>query len=121
MRVRGLLERRAGVSRCLPLIPETSNLEPTTGAYPAVKGFISYTHTDHKLCGELQSHLALGKDHGGADFWADKRITAGAQWSTAIEQAIDEAEIFLLLVTAKFFGSAYIMNIELPRILARAA
>jgi hypothetical protein len=86
-----------------------------------VKGFISYTHTDHRLSVELQSHLALSKDHGGADFWADKRIQAGEQWSAVIEQAIDEAEIFLLLVNAKFFGSAYIWNEELPRILVRAA
>ena len=86
-----------------------------------MKGFISYTHTDYRLCQEFQSHLALSKDHGGADFWADKRIQAGEQWSAAIEAAIDQAEIFLLLVSAKFFGSAYIMDIELPRILARAA
>jgi hypothetical protein len=86
-----------------------------------VKGFISYTHTDYTLCRAFESHLVLSKDHGGADFWADKRIQAGEQWSPAIEQAIDQAEIFLLLVSAKFFGSAYIMDIELPRILARVA
>jgi hypothetical protein len=86
-----------------------------------VKGFISYTHTDHSLCGRFQAHLALSKDHGGADFWADKRINAGEQWSAAIGTAIDQAEIFLLLVSAKFFGSAYIRDVELPRILARAA
>jgi hypothetical protein len=86
-----------------------------------VKGFISYTHSDYRLCQELESHLALSKDHGGADFWADKRVQAGEQWSSAIEQAIGQAEIFLLLVSAKFFGSAYIMDIELPRIVARAA
>jgi hypothetical protein len=71
-----------------------------------VKGFISYTHTDYRLCGELRSHLALSKDHGGADFWADERVQAGARWNVAIEQAIDQAEIFLLLVSAKFFASA---------------
>jgi hypothetical protein len=86
-----------------------------------VKGFISYTHTDYRLCGEFEAHLALSKDHGGADFWADKRIQAGEQWSAAVEQAIDQAEIFLLLVSAKFFGSAYIVDIELPRVLARVA
>jgi hypothetical protein len=73
------------------------------------------------LCREFESHLALSKDHGGAEFWADKRVQAGERWSAAIEQAIDQAEIFLLLASAKFFGSAYIWNEEWPRILARAA
>ncbi len=86
-----------------------------------VKGFISYTRTDYRLCKELESHLALSKDHGGADFWVDNRLLAGEQWSAAIEAAIDAAEIFLLLVSAKFFGSSYIMSVELPRILDRAA
>jgi hypothetical protein len=86
-----------------------------------VKGFISYTHADHRLCEEIESHLALSKDHGGADFWADKTIRAGEQWSLEIERAIDQAEIFLLLVSAKFLGSVYIRDVELPRILARVA
>jgi hypothetical protein len=86
-----------------------------------VKGFISYTHTDYRLCREFEAHLALSRDHGGAEFWADKRITAGEHWSAAIEHAIDQAEIFLLLVSAKFLGGAYVMDIELPRIMARAA
>ena len=86
-----------------------------------MKGFISYTHSDHALFRKLEPHLALGKDHGGADFWADNRLSAGEHWSPAIETAIDAAEIFLLLVSAKFFASAYIWHVELPRIVVKAA
>src|ERR1700689_5169106 len=87
----------------------------------AVKGFISYTRSDYRLCKMLESHLALSKDNGGADFWADDRLLAGDQWSVEIEQAIGHAEIFLLLVSAKFFQSTYIWQQELPLILARVA
>jgi TIR domain len=110
-----------GASQCLPRASGPGNLGPRNGKRPAVKGFISYTHTDYPLCREFESHLALSRDHGGAEFWADKRITAGEHWSVAIEHAIDQSEIFLLLVSAKFLGSAYVMDVELPRIMARAA
>jgi hypothetical protein len=86
-----------------------------------VKGFISYTHTDYDLCKKFGDHLALSKDHGGADFWVDNRISPGEHWTTEIAQAIDAAEIFLLLVSAKFFGSAYINDVEWPHIQGRAA
>jgi hypothetical protein len=120
MRVRDCPECAGGVSECLP--PQCGgNVTPRNGKRLVVKGFISYTHTDYKLFQRFEAHLALSKDHGGADFWADKRILAGEHWSPAIERAIDQSEIFLLLISAKFFGSAYIWNEELPRIMARSA
>ena len=86
-----------------------------------MKGFISYTHADHKLFQEFKPHLAHSARQGGAEFWADERINAGEQWNSEIEQAVDQAEIFLLLVSAKFFQSLYIFGTELPRIKVRAA
>lgn len=120
-RVCGLSGSGHYVFPCLPRSRRRGNLGPRNGKRPTVKGFISYTHSDYKLFLEFEPHLARSVSHGGADFWADKRIHAGEKWGPAIEQAIDQAEIFLLLVSAKFFHSAYIFGTELPRIKARAA
>lgn len=93
---------------------------PDTGV-GALHAFVSYAHLDHASFAELQTYLApIGRAFDVA-FWADKRITAGNYWNERIARQIDEAHIFLLLMSPAFFASDYIFDKELPAIDERCA
>jgi hypothetical protein len=51
--------------------------------------------------------------------WDDRRIGAGARWKEEIEAAMEEAAVAVLLVSAEFFNSQFIMPIEVPLLLER--
>jgi hypothetical protein len=86
-----------------------------------MNGFISYSHDDHRLFREFQTHLRSVERGFGIDFWADRRISAGYHWDDEIRQRIEAAETFILLISAAFLASDYIWNQELPAIKSRRA
>ena len=81
--------------------------------------FVSYAHRDGAFFEELSSHLTLLTRKGVINLWHESRIDAGADWAAAIEDQIQEAQIFLLLVSPDFLSSSYIREKELPRVLER--
>lgn len=82
---------------------------------------ISYAHKDEKLRQAFDDHLAVLRNHKLVDAWHDRRIRPGGDWARDIDENIASADIILLLVSPAFFGSRYIMGIELKRALERAA
>jgi hypothetical protein len=84
--------------------------------------FISYSHKDEVWKDKLRIHLdALrAEDENFVDPWDDERIGVGARWKEEIEQAMDRATIAVLLVSANFLTSKFILREEVPRLLARA-
>lgn len=56
------------------------------------------------------------EDRTKLPFWSDKQIIAGEVWDQAIQSAIDQARIFVLLISPHFIASTYIRNNELPAI-----
>jgi hypothetical protein len=82
-------------------------------------GFISYAHDDHAMFQSFRKHLRATERRFGIRFWADPAIDAGHHWDTVIQQRIDEAGLFVLLVSAEFIGSDYICDNELPAIQQR--
>jgi len=52
--------------------------------------------------------------------WSDKNIRAGDKWRAEIKKSIEEADIAILLVSADFLASDFIVNNELPPLLASA-
>lgn len=57
---------------------------------------------------------------GLLDVWDDTRIKAGDKWKDAITIALDKAAIAILLVSADFLASDFIVDNELPPLLAAA-
>jgi TIR domain len=80
------------------------------------KGFISYAHDDYAAFNELKTQLRAIERAFKIEFWADKRISAGNYWSDKIADAIEAAQIHILMFSPAFIGSDYIFEHELPAI-----
>jgi len=81
-----------------------------------LKGFISYAHDDHAAFEEMKTHLRAVERQFDLDFWADRRIKPGNYWSTKIADAIEAAQVHVLMFTPAFIRSDYIFDHELPAI-----
>jgi small GTP-binding protein len=84
-----------------------------------VRIFVSYAHADDGLRAELSKHLSELKREGVA-VWDDREIGPGAEWSAAIDERLEDAEIVLLLLSADFMASHY-CRLEADRALKRHA
>ncbi|MEZ5448981.1 MAG: toll/interleukin-1 receptor domain-containing protein [Thiolinea sp.] len=77
--------------------------------------FISYSHKDELWKDELQKQLRVLQLHGEFSVWDDRQIEMGKQWLTAIEDAIAQAKVAILLVSSDFLTSSFVAKEEIPR------
>lgn len=82
--------------------------------------FISYSHKDSRWLKRLQVHLRPLERISNIDRWDDTRIKPGSRWKEDIKRAIDSARVAVLLVSADFLASDFIITNELPRLLKKA-
>lgn len=76
--------------------------------------FISYAHEDEIYKDKLIKQLATLKRQQLIETWNDHDLVAG-EWDSQIETAMENADIFLLLITDNFLSSDYIMSKEVIR------
>jgi hypothetical protein len=57
---------------------------------------------------------------GVIDLWVDTKINVGEKWKEKIQQALDRAAIAILLISADFLASDFIIDNELPPLLKAA-
>jgi hypothetical protein len=81
--------------------------------------FISYSHKDEVEKDRLLSHLGVLQSAGLISVWSDDEISAGANWQQAISQAVSQARVAILLITANYLTSDFILGNELPALLKR--
>jgi TIR domain len=81
--------------------------------------FISYSHKDEVWKDRLAKQLDVLNKQGLLDVWEDRQIGAGAEWLKEIEAAIERASLAVLLVSADFLTSPFILGKEVPRLLER--
>lgn len=85
------------------------------------KIFISYSHRDREWLSRIKVHLkALTNEGLAIDVWDDSRIKSGQKWQEEIEKALNEAAIAILLISADFIASDFIIKNELPPLLKGA-
>jgi hypothetical protein len=83
------------------------------------KVFISYSHKDEEWKDRLVSHLGVLKHEDLLDTWDDRRIEGGDDWLLEIEKAINAASVAILMISAKFLNSNFILKEEVPKLLQR--
>lgn len=84
------------------------------------KIFISYSHKDEAAKNRVSKHLTVLARAGiSLEIWDDRRIQAGDDWRKEISDAIEGCSIALLLISADFLTSKFILDEEVPRLLER--
>ena len=81
--------------------------------------FLSYSHKDEVWKDRLRTHLGVLESQGLLDTWDDRRIGAGTDWFEEIQEAMARASVAVLLVSADFLTSRFILGEEVPRLLQR--
>jgi 8-oxo-dGTP pyrophosphatase MutT (NUDIX family) len=80
--------------------------------------FVCYSRKDERWRQLITEWLRPVQDTHPITVWSDKNIDPGTEYFIEIDNAIAHARIALLLVSASFLASDFIMKEELPRILA---
>ncbi len=83
------------------------------------KIFISYSHQDEAWKDRLMKHLKAMEISGALAVWDDGSIAIGSDWYNEIIKTLMEADAVILLISADFLHSNFIMNIEIPLLLER--
>lgn len=92
--------------------------EAETPRAPTV--FISYAHEDRAYLDRLLVRLKPLKRQGLIDPWSDQELAAGDDWQDTIEERLAAAKAAILLVSADFLASEFIVKDELPPLLDKA-
>lgn len=82
--------------------------------------FVSYSHTDEAEKEALMTHLRVLQN--GAELvevWSDDTIGGGEAWEAAIGKALERARVAVLLITANFLTSEFILSTEVPHLMRR--
>lgn len=95
------------------------NSEPPPRATARNLVFISYSRRDGKLVEALRVQLGALEREGLLSTWIDVEQLPGTTWRPTLEAAIQEARVAVLLVSAFYLDSEFIMNDELPAIMKR--
>jgi hypothetical protein len=97
--------------------PEEVRLSAPTAR---TKVFVSYSHSDRRALDRLLIHLRPLERSGSVDLWVDTKLNAGDSWREELDRAVRQARVAVLLVSADFLASDFIVDNELPPLLLRA-
>jgi len=83
--------------------------------------FISYSHADRRWLDRLLQHLRPLIREGHIQVFSDQNIEPGTVWRVQIQAALDSTRVAILLISPAFLASDFIVDQELPPLLAGAA
>ena len=92
-------------------------LSQTTAASPLL--YLSYSREDAEWRRRFETMLAPVVRSRGVGMWSDLRNEVGYEWRPQLEQAIARSKAALLLVSPSFLASDFIIEQELPALIAQ--
>jgi formylglycine-generating enzyme required for sulfatase activity len=94
---------------------------PTSAPSPQpIRLFVAYARADDDFRRELLKTLADWKRQGLiVDIWSDREIAPGKDWDGAIKDALNAADLILVLMSRDSIASEYIASVEIVRALER--
>lgn len=101
-------------------IDSVSAAQQTTPIVNRRRVFVSYSHADDEFLRRILVHLRPLERGGVIDLWSDLKIRAGDLWRDEVRLALRDARIAVLLVSADFLASEFILTNELPPLLVSA-
>jgi tetratricopeptide (TPR) repeat protein len=83
------------------------------------KVFISYSHMDEAWMQRVVKHFEVLEKQDMLCAWDDTKIHGGDDWLEEIEDALDCVSVAILLISADFLTSDFILEKEVPYLLER--
>lgn len=80
---------------------------------------MSYSHADEAYRAQIEKQLSILRRQGVIEVWHDRRIEPGQELHGEIDHHLEEASIFLLLVSPDFLNSDYCYEREMTRAFER--
>lgn len=83
--------------------------------------FISYSHKDREWKDRVVTFLEGLRRQGYLEYrtWSDDQIRPGQEWPEVIREAIEQAKVAILLLSADFLASEFINETEVVALLER--
>ncbi|MBI2924693.1 MAG: TIR domain-containing protein [Verrucomicrobia bacterium] len=88
--------------------------EARVGIERPLKLFVSYAREDERWRARLAANLGLLQREGLIEVWCDLEIVPGAKWDDEIKRKLEEAELYLFLISTDLLNSDYVQEVELP-------
>jgi hypothetical protein len=79
--------------------------------------FVSYAHKDKAWKHRISTQLRVLQQQGLLKLWCDRDIGAGQGWSTEIDRNLESAKLAVLVISADFLASDFVVSREVPRLL----
>lgn len=117
-------EKRPDAQQDLPASPDVNPAVPPAreDQNPApgtlLNVFVSYAHKDVAYLEDLKRHFKPLRS--SVRIWDDTHIAPGSKWHDQIKDQIKMANVAILLISADFFNSDFILDNELPPLLKSA-
>ena len=79
-----------------------------------IKTFLSYAHADERWRAKIAPNLNILQREGLLKIWCDLEIKPGHAWDDEIKRKLEEAELYIFLVSAALLDSDFVLSVELP-------
>ena len=117
--IKGVLGGPGGSLEVLKGVEKLSAKKRRVADAETIPAFISYSHADAKIKGDLVKRLAPLERLRLVSHWDDGEIKAGDHWEKAIADQMAAAHLILLLISSDFISSKFCYEKELASALRR--